>query len=354
MNDAPTHAPSPFAEQFPQQFPEPFAARSSGPWRRAGRALARNRAAMLSLAVLLAIGLACLAAPLYARYLAHTDPFTSNVAGTLLLDGRQVDIMQPNDNPLHLGLSPIGPTWRMSADLLGADSQGRDVAARLLYGGRNSLLISLCAAMLCIGLAAAVGIVAGYAGGVVDAVLSRLMDIMWAVPVYLFAISLSIVTVSQGLRLGPVTIASDNVLIPICIIALVYVPYVARPVRGRVMALRRAEFVTAARGLGVPAHRIVLRDILPNVAGTLVVLAPLVMALALMAESALSFLSIGVQAPAASWGTIIQDGEGLIYTRPMVAVAPGLAIVAVVLALNVLGDGMRDALDVRDAGRGGG
>ncbi|MBB2156764.1 ABC transporter permease [Gluconacetobacter diazotrophicus] len=321
----------------------------TGPWQRAGRRLARNRGAMAALAVLLAVTAACLLAPVYARDVAHTDPFTSNVAGTLMVDGRAVDIMQPDDNPLHLGLSPIGPTWRPSADLLGADSQGRDVAARLLYGGRNSLLIGASAALLCIVLAGGVGIVSGYMGGVVDAVLSRIMDIMWAVPVYLFAISLSIVTVSQGLRLGPVTLASDNLLIPIGIIALVYVPYAARPVRGRVMALRRSEFVTAARGLGVPGYRIVLRDILPNVTDTLVVLAPLMMALSLMAESALSFLSIGVQAPAASWGTIIQDGEGLIYTRPMVAVAPGLAIMVVVLALNVLGDGLRDALDVRDA-----
>lgn len=327
------------------------APRPAGPWRRAGRRLARDRAAMAALAVLLAVAAACLMAPFYARDVAHTDPFTSNVAGAVTIDGRSVDIMQPNDNPLHLGLSPIGPTWRASADLLGADSQGRDLAARLLYGGRTSLLISFCAAALCIVLAAVVGIVAGYVGGIVDAVLSRIMDIMWAVPVYLFAISLSIVTVSQGLKLGPITIGSDNLLIPICIIALVYVPYAARPVRGRVMSLRRAEFVTAARALGVPGYRIVLRDILPNVTGTLVVLAPLMMALAMMAESALSFLSIGVQAPGASWGTIIQDGEGLIYTRPMVAIAPGLAIVIVVLALNVLGDGMRDALDVRDSGR---
>ncbi|MBB2202555.1 ABC transporter permease [Gluconacetobacter tumulisoli] len=334
--------------------PSVSARASAGPWRTAARVLVRHRGAMVSLAVLALVTVACLLAPVYADDVAHTDPFTSNVAGTVMLDGRQVDIMQPNDNPLHLGLSPIGPTWRMAAYPLGADSQGRDVAARLLYGGRNSLLIAFSAAALCIMVAACVGIVAGYAGGVVDAVLSRMMDIMWAVPVYLFAISLSIVTVSQGLRIGPFTVASDNLLIPICIIALVYVPYAARPVRGRVMTLRRSEFVTAARGLGVPGHRIVLRDILPNVTGTLVVLAPLMTALALMAESALSFLSIGVQAPAASWGTIIQDGEGLIYTRPMVAVAPGLAIIVVVLALNILGDGMRDALDVRDGDRGRG
>lgn len=323
-------------------------ARPIGPWRRAIRVLRHNRAAMLALGVLGCMVLCSVLAPFYAHTIAGVDPFTSNVAGSITLNGQEVDIMQPNDNPLHLGLTPIGPTGHTTY-LLGADSQGRDVAARLLYGGRNSLFISACAASLCLMLAGVVGIAAGFFGGVVDSVLSRMMDIMWAVPVYLFAISLSIVTVSQGLHIGPFVIEANNLLIPIFIIALVYVPYVARPIRGRVMALRQAEFVTASRCLGVPQWRIVLHDILPNVMTTLVVMGPLLMALALLAESALSFLSIGVQAPAASWGTIIQDGEGLIYTRPMVAIAPGLAIVIVVLALNILGDGLRDALDVRDS-----
>ncbi|MFT9398448.1 ABC transporter permease [Acetobacter sp.] len=323
---------------------------SAGPWQQAWRALLRNPSALVALAVLAFMVLASLLAPVYAHHIAKVDPFTSNVAGSILVNGQAVDIMQPNDNPLHLGLSPIGPTGH-AAYLLGADSQGRDVAARLLYGGRNSLLISASAAVICLVLAAIAGIAAGFFGGLVDSILSRMMDIMWAVPVYLFAISLSIVTVSQGLHIGPFVIEADNLLIPIVIIALVYVPYAARPIRGRVLALRQAEFVTASRCLGVPQWRIVLYDILPNVMTTLVVMGPLLMALALLAESALSFLSIGVQAPAASWGTIIQDGEGLIYTRPMVAIAPGLAIVIVVLALNILGDGLRDALDVRDAAR---
>jgi len=323
----------------------------NGPWITAVRGLARDRTAIAALAVLLLIVLACLAAPLYARHVAHTDPFLSDVAATVTVDGRELAVMQPNANRLHLGLTPLGPTWRPSAYLLGSDSQGRDVMARLLYGGRNSLLISAAATVLCVVMAGVVGIVSGFFGGIVDAVLSRLMDIMWAIPVYLFAISLSIVTISQGLRLGPFTIESDNLLLPIGIIALVYVPYAARPIRGRVLTLRHSEFVLAARGLGVRRSRILLHDILPNVSGTLIVLAPLLMALAMLAESALSFLSIGVQAPAASWGTIIQDGEGLIYTRPMVAFAPGLAIVLTVLALNLLGDGLRDALDVRDASR---
>lgn len=327
------------------------ATRRSGPWTTAMTTLLRDRAAMIALAGLLLIIAACVLAPVYAEDIAHTDPFQSDVAATVMVHGQELAVMQPNDNPLHLGLTPLAPTWHPSAYLLGADSQGRDVMARLLYGGRNSLLISAAATVLCILMAAFVGIVSGFFGGVVDAALSRLMDIMWAIPVYLFAISLSIVTISQGLRIGPFTIRSDNLLLPIGIIALVYVPYAARPIRGRVLTLRRSEFVLAARGLGVPRRRILLRDILPNVSSTLIVLAPLLMALAMLAESALSFLSIGVQAPAASWGTIIQDGQGLIYTRPMVAIAPGLAIVLTVLALNILGDGLRDALDVRETSR---
>ncbi|GAB6968681.1 ABC transporter permease [Komagataeibacter kakiaceti JCM 25156] len=332
--------------------PSPFRPAPASPWKQALFLLARNRSAMLALGVLALMALACLLAPFYAHDVAHTDPFSSNVAGTISFDGQAVDIMQPNDNPLHLGLSPIGPTWH-AAYLLGADSQGRDLMARLLYGGRNSLLISASAACICLFLAAVAGITAGFCGGIVDGVICRMLDIMWAVPVYLFAISLSIVMVSQTLQLGPFVVRADNLLIPILIIALVYVPYAARPIRGRVLALRQAEFVLAARCLGVPDWRIMLHDILPNLTTTLVVLGPLLMALALLAESALSFLSLGVQAPAASWGTIIQDGEGLIYTRPMVAIAPGVAIVIVVLALNILGDGLRDALDVRDAARRG-
>lgn len=324
---------------------------TAGPWVQATRALISNRSAMSCLGVLLLVILLCVFAPFYAHHIARTDPFISNVAGTLIVNGQETDIMQPNDNPLHLGLSPIGPTWHPQSYLLGADSQGRDLASRLLYGGRNSLLISFSAALLCIVMASAVGISAGFSGGVIDIILSRLMDIMWAVPVYLFAISLSIVTITQGLHIGPITISSNSLLVPIFIIALVYVPYAARPIRGRVMTLRNAEFVLAARSLGVPEYRILLRDILPNILPSVIVLAPLLTALALLAESSLSFLSLGVQAPAASWGTIIQDGEGLIYTRPMVAIAPGLAIIITVMALNIFGDGLRDALDIRETSR---
>jgi peptide/nickel transport system permease protein len=302
--------------------------------------------ALAALLVLSAIVLACCGASLYAARLAQTDPFQSNLDGKLTIDGQPVEIMQVETAGLGLGVTPIGPTWRTQY-FLGADGQGRDVAARLLYGGRNSLLIGFGAAILCLALAALVGTLAGFLGGIADTILSRLLDVLWAFPIYLLAISLSIVLISRGLQLGPITIASDSLILPILIIGIVYVPYVARPVRGQVLSLMRSDFVLAARCLGVPPWRILWRDILPNVATTLIVFAPLMMALAMLTEAALSFLSIGVQAPEASWGTIIQDGEDLLYTRPLVAVAPGLAIIVTVLALNFLGDGVRDALDPR-------
>ena len=319
---------------------------SRGPWATAAAKLRQDRAAMVALAALLLIGLACLAAPLYAARVSGTDPFASNISGSVTVDGQDVPVMQAETEGLGFGTTPIGPTWR-GTYFLGADTQGRDVMARLLYGGQNSLIIAGSATVITLVVAAVLGIVAGFFGGWIDIGLSRLLDILWAFPVFLLAISLSVVTIGHGLVIGPVTIASDSLLLPILIIALVYVPYVARPIRGQVLQLRRTEFVLAATGLGVPKGRILLVDILPNVLTTLIVFAPLTMALNMIIESALSFLSIGVQSPQASWGTIIEDGQSLLYTRPLVAVAPGVAIALTVLALNVFGDGVRDALDPR-------
>jgi peptide/nickel transport system permease protein len=319
---------------------------SEGPWSNAWRKLRADRAAMTALAGFLLIVLSCVLAPAYATFVSGSDPFRPHLDGTVIVDGRAQDIIQAADNPLHLGSAPIGPTWQ-GAYFLGADGQGRDVAARILYGGRNSLLIAGAATALCLTLAALVGICAGFFGGFADQLLSRLLDILWAFPVYLLAISLSIVLISQGLRIGPVVLRADDLLLPILIIGIVYVPYAARPVRGLVLGMKRSDFVLAARALGVPPARILVRDIFPNVVSSLIVFAPLIMALNLLTESALSFLSIGVQPPNASWGTIIADGQTLIYQRPLVAIAPGLAIVLTVLSLNVLGDGVRDALDPR-------
>ena len=247
---------------------------------------------------------------------------------------------------LGLGTLPLGPTWR-GPYLLGADAQGHDVMARLLYGGQNSLVIAGAATVLTLGLAMVIGIVAGFFGGWIDAVLARLLDVLWAFPVYLLAISLSVVTISHGLVIGPLTIASDSLVLPVVIIGIIYIPYVARPIRGQVLQLKQTEFVLAATALGVPPWRILRVDILPNILSTAIVFTPLIMALNMITESALSFLSIGVQSPAASWGTIIEDGQSLLYTRPLVAIAPGVCIVLTVQALNLIGDGVRDALDPR-------
>jgi peptide/nickel transport system permease protein len=320
---------------------------SRGPWATALRKLLNDGAAMAALLVFLLILAACLLAPVYAEHVAGTDPFRSNLSGRITVDGQSVPVMENSTEGLGLGFTPIAPTWDFRAYFLGADGQGRDVAARLLYGGRNSLLIAGLATAITLALAGLVGLTAGFFGGVVDWVLSRLLDVLWAFPIYLLAISLSIVLITHGLEIGPITIESGSLALPIFIIGIVYVPYIARPIRGQVLSLKNSEFVLAAVGLGVPALRILLRDILPNVATTLIVFVPLLMALNMLTESALSFLSIGVQPPDASWGTIIQDGQGLLYTRPMVALAPGIAIALTVLALNVFGDGLRDALDPR-------
>jgi len=294
----------------------------------------------IGVAVLAAVLIACLLAPLYATEISHHDPFRSNVNGRVY----GMEVLAENTAGLGLGVTPIGPTWR-GAYLLGADTQGRDVAARLLYGGRTSLLIAGSATLLCLILAAVLGVLSGFVGGAVDTVLAGALDLLWAFPVYLLAISLSIVLISQDLRIGPLLVSADSLALPILILGVVYVPYVARPIRAQVLALRRAEFIEAAEATGGAPLHILRRHVLPQVWPGLIGFAPVVMAMALLTEAALSVLSIGVQAPAASWGTLIADGQALIYTRPMVAIAPGLAVVVTVLALNVVGEAWRAALE---------
>jgi peptide/nickel transport system permease protein len=225
--------------------------------------------------------------------------------------------------------------------------------ARLLYGGRNTLYIGLVSAVLTCLFGALLGIVSGYLGGAVDAVIARVLDVIWAFPVYLLAICLSVVLLTSGLDLGIVHVGAGSLLLPLLIIAVIYVPYVARPVRGEVKAIREKEFIQSGIATGACDLRIMRRDVLPNVLPTVVVFLPLMASINMLTESALSFLSVGVQPPDASWGTIVQDGLGLIYTRPMVAIAPGLALALTAVALNILGDGVRDALDPAARIRGG-
>ena len=319
------------------------------PWALAGRRLWRNRLAMAALALFLLIVVLCLAAPLYARYAAHLNPFTPNLNGTTVINGKVVPVMQQGGGALKLGETPIGPTWDPHHYFLGADDLGRDVAALLLYGGRSSLLIGIGSAVICCGVATTVALVAGYFGGVTDSILSRIMDIIWAFPLYLLAICIAteLLTHSNGLQIGPLSISASSLWVPTLIIAFVYIPYVYRPVRGQVLSVVRKEFVEAAIASGASTMRLIFSEVLPNVVSTVIVLLPLMIATTILTEAALSFLSIGVQPPNVSWGTIISSGEDLLYTRPWVSIAPGVMIVLTVLAMNVFGDGVRDALDPR-------
>jgi peptide/nickel transport system permease protein len=317
------------------------------PWLLAARQLWRNRIAMAALVLFLLIIAVSLAAPLYAHGLAHDDPFTNNLNGTTVVHGRVVPLLQQGGGLLKLGETPIGPTWDVHHYFLGADQLGRDVAARILYGGRSSLLVGIGSAVVCCIIATVVALIAGFFGGTIDALLSRLMDVIWAFPVYLLAISIAtqLLTRPTGLSVGPLHIVASSLWLPTLIIAFIFVPYVYRPVRGQVLTIVNKEFVEAAISQGSSNLRLVFSEILPNVISVVIVLLPLIIATTILTEAALSFLSVGVQPPNASWGTIISDGQGLLYTRPWVSIAPGIMIVLTVLALNVLGDGIRDALD---------
>ena len=203
------------------------------------------------------------------------------------------------------------------------------------------------AALITTLLAVAVGVLAGYYRGWIDAVLSRILDVVWAFPVLLLGIALGTTLALGGLRIGGVQIAGDSLWIPILVIAVVYVPYMARPIRGEVLALREKEFVEAAVAQGKSPLRIMVSELLPNIVSTVIVFSALNIANNMLLESALSFLGAGVRPPNASWGTMIADGYQTIYTAPHLTIVPGLMIVLTVLSLNVFGDGLRDALDPR-------
>jgi peptide/nickel transport system permease protein len=320
------------------------------PWALAWRRLRRNRIALAALGLFLLIIVLCLAAPLYAHDIAHEgNVLNPNLTGSTVVDGKVVPVMQEGGGLLKLGETPIGPTWNLSHYFLGADGIGRDVAALLLYGGRASLQIGICSAVICCVVATVVALVAGFFGGLTDTILSRIMDIIWSFPVILLAICIATVllTQSNGVRVGPLTIYASSLWVPTFIIAFLYVPYVYRPVRGQALSVVQKEFVEAAIAQGASNFRVIFSEILPNVMSTVIVLLPLMIATTILTESALSYLTVGVQPPNVSWGTMIADGQDLLYTRPWVSLAPGIMIVLTVLALNVLGDGIRDALDPR-------
>jgi peptide/nickel transport system permease protein len=230
---------------------------------------------------------------------------------------------------------------------MGADGNGRDIMVRLLYGARTSLEIGAVAALITALLSVIVGLLAGYFRGWIDAVLSRAMDIVWAFPVVILGVALGTALNLGGLKVGPIHLEAGSKVIPMLIIGFVYVPYVARPLRGQVLSLREKEFVEAARAQGAGPVRIMFSEILPNLASTIIVFFPLAVANAILLEAALSFLGAGVQPPTPSWGEMISEGVDRITTAPHLTIVPGLMLVLTVLALNVFGDGVRDAFDPR-------
>jgi peptide/nickel transport system permease protein len=303
-------------------------------WRR----LRRNPAAIVSAAVLVLIVLACFpGAPVWANVACHHGPNDQNIQGYVHDGAKRIPVVR-------LDGTPIGPGWR-ACYLLGADANGRDLAVRILYGGRISLEVGAASALLCVALALALGLVAGYRGGIVDSVISRLLDLIWSFPVYLLAVALATTLAVGGLAVGPLHVSSSSLAIPIVVIAVVYVPYVARPIRGQVLALRRMEFVEAAVATGAGPLRIMTLELLPNVASITLVMLTLIVANNILTEAALSFLGVGVPVLTPSWGNIIEQGYASIVTAPALTVAPGVAIMLTVVSLNVLGDALRDALD---------
>src|SRR5829696_2908664 len=310
-----------------------------GPWRLGLRRLRRNKVAIAFGVLFILLVLACLAAPLWANKVAHTTPTENHLSDTITIDGKKTNVV-------GLDGVPIGPTYQ-GEFFLGADPNGRDIMVRLLYGGRNSLMIGVAAALMTTLLSIVLGVVAGYFRGPTDTVIRMLLDIMWSFPVIILGTALGVALALGGLQLGPINIPGDSLAIPIFIIGLVYIPYMARPLRGQVLSLREKEFIEAARAQGAGPIRIMFTEIMPNLASTMLVFFTLLIANAVLLEAALSFLGAGVQPPNPSWGTMIGEGVERVATAPHLAIVPGAMLVVTVLALNVFGDGVRDALDPR-------
>lgn len=306
-----------------------------GPWRLAGRRLRHNKVALFFLVLFVVLVAMCLLAPIYAGHIANIGPNTNNITGTVSVDGKQ-------QNVVSLTGVPIGPTWGAHY-LLGADTNGRDLAVRLLYGGRTSLLIGSIATVIIIVLGTLAGLLSGYFRGVADFILRPLMELIWSFPVVILGVALGTALAIGGI--GP--IKGNSLYIPAFIIGVVYIPYLGKPIRGEVLRLRHQDFIDAARVQGMGNWRIMFSEILPNVASTIIVFIPLVLAYSILLEAYLSFLGAGVQAPNASWGTLISDGLGYLQTTPTYSLIPGAMLVLTVLSINVVGDGVRDALDPR-------
>jgi peptide/nickel transport system permease protein len=238
--------------------------------------------------------------------------------------------------------TPKGPN---SANIFGSDPLGRDVFSRVLYGARVSLEVALIATFLSMLIGLVVGLFAGYYRGWVDTVLSRLIDVLLAFPILLLALGIaSACSLGNGCLGG---VVKPGLTVVIFVIAFVNWTYIGRIIRGQVLSLREKEFVEAARALGASNTRIMFREILPNLVAPLIVYATLVIPQNILLEAALSFLGVGVQAPNASWGAMIADATSIFDTAWWFMVFPGAALLLTVLAFNLLGDGLQDALNPR-------
>lgn len=234
----------------------------------------------------------------------------------------------PTQRVGHRGGPPTSEFW------LGNDEIGRDVFSRLIYGTRVALIVGIGAMSIAVVIGVTVGATAGYFGGKVDLVLSRLIDTLMAFPLLALLITLA-------------ALFSPRLINVVVVIGVTVWSSYARVVRADVLSLRERDFVVAARAIGVGNARIIVRHMLPNVLGPIIVLASLDVGSIIILESALSFLGLGVQPPTPSWGGMLSAGRNLMRDAPHIAVAPGVAITITVLAFNLLGDGLRDALDPR-------
>jgi len=279
-------------------------AREESPAARAWRRLKRRKGAMAGLAVVVVFVLLAVLAPLIAPY----DPTATSFS----------QVRKP-------------PSW---IHWMGTDEVGRDVLSRVIFGARASLSAGLVSVGIALGLGVPLGLLAGYAGGWIDSVISRLVDAMLAIPFLILAITLAAF-------LGP---SLSNAMIAIGITAT---PVFIRLTRGQTITAKVEDYVEAARAVGNPRWRIALRHILPNVVSPLLVQASLAIAGAIIAEAALSFLGLGQQPPQPSWGSMLNSAQRFIAQAPWMAFWPGFAIFLAVLSFNLLGDGLRDALDPR-------
>jgi peptide/nickel transport system permease protein len=283
-------------------------------WRR----LRRDPAAMLGGVLVILIVLAAVLAPLLAPH-NPADQFR--------------DGLTPGGQPIPSTL--LHGSWQFP---LGTDANGRDLLSRILFGARVSLVVGVLANALAVTLGTLIGSLAGFFGGLLEAVLMRLTDVMMAFPTLLLAMTL-------------VAILKPNMWIIIVVIGAVYWTWIARVVYGQVVALRDREFVTASRALGAGQLRTLVRHILPQLAPTIIVWGTLGIATNVMLEAGLSYLGIGVQPPTPSWGGMIQQAQSFYRSAPWLVIFPGLAIMLTVFAFNLLGDGLRDALDPMQIGK---